>query len=312
MHNIPILVEDFIQYRDEDTPLITTHRLPDYIAAWVLKAKKDNGYIDRYGPMSEILNSHTRDPKLKDARLRGQSIKTILDFTAGALARFRKNCKVIEDAVWDSTIVLCTTLQNSAHFIYRYLKLDFESNARFNKLGCRKLSEYFDRGQFCVRERKLIRDLVEGDVCVLYFCAQIDRSDQAERHQLCTERMCQAYQIHDATYQTKHAYPGCDCPFLGADEMYQSQILSAVSKAPLMPRAFRYVPMITFKDGIVNIVNMSLGTAEASNKFGLSDRLGTAYVAISHVWYVLRQVLKNLSYKKTSLTRRSPLILPKG
>jgi hypothetical protein len=95
-----------------------------------------------------------------------------------------------------------------------------------------------------------------------YTASSVIRRPQKELHQYCTSTQCIANNIDEATYETKHTRPDCNCPFLWIPPGPIGQILQD-GGIPILAIAIR-------PDGVM--LKMVAHTP------------GMKYVAISHVW----------------------------
>ena len=221
--------------------------------------------------------------------MRASKIHQLLEDVSKILHNFVPDATLIDGRVWDSVFILCSTLQTAAYFIYRAFTFDFKFTDLFNGVPARLLADSFSENGWCPRERKIINDLVEGDKCVLFLCAQLDRRDDQTRHSSCNEKMCYAYQVDNATYKTRHVRPDCRCEFIGFGRSQTGGAQSAISKAVMkvtsqesrFPKKLNSAPMILYQNGELRIVEISPMVAEAGR---LIKPFGNRYVAISHVW----------------------------
>ena len=102
----------------------------------------------------------------------------------------------------------------------------------------------------------------------MYFASMLKLSTPTKDHSACTKDDCMMNHIEEATYQTKHVSPGCDCAFIGPDMKEVAAILES-----------GLTPVIAIKTGL-NAGNCKLRAIPY--RPALVSR--TPYVAISHVW----------------------------
>jgi hypothetical protein len=219
----------------------------------------------------------------EDTKARAFKIYEVLRTVSAVMHDYGSEASYIDDAVWDSVLILGCTLQTAAYFIYRAFQFDFKFLRLFDNLSARLRDQMYDENGWCPREKKIIGDLVEGDQCVLYLCAHLDRREDRYLHSRCDQTRCEGYQIKDnAEYKTKHVKRLCECGFVGFGSSKESFICKAVYQKSNLPRKLGSAPMITYKDGELQIVHVSLIGAEAGRltKIPYTQQ----YVAISHVW----------------------------
>jgi hypothetical protein len=290
--------------------------LPDYIGAWIVKASREYpGCLDRdkhYSTAREVANKigpvagqvavslirtvrrdNTPAPTAMEvlqqkrqlwqegrdrAKVQAARIHDLLDTACKILHGFGRRANRIEDAVWDSTLVLCTTLQTAAFFMYRACPLDAPFTIPFSNLQSPLRARLFAQNGWCPREQKIIADLVEGDHCTLLLCAQLDRHKDKQSHTRCNAGRCEAYQVKADTYCTSHDQGCRGCDFLGfggfdSDEPERSRLLDAVAMEQSKLSVSRQIPMATYCEGELRLVPVSVRQLH-----------GDRFVAISHVW----------------------------
>lgn len=319
VYNIPILRDDFVSHAGNGHDTITTKCLRDYIAAWIISASREYpGILDRskhhstareVGDMIGFVAGHAVAPLIRVARCdtapipsamtvlhnerqlwtegrqkakaRAASIWRVLDTAATELRNFGPLSRGIDAAVWDSVLVLCTTLQTAAFFIYRAIPLDapFTFTVPFNTLPARLQPQFFLENGWCPREVKIISDLVEGDHCTLLLCSQLDRCHNLD-HSKCNAGKCEAYQVDPDTYQTQHHQDCHDkkCKALGFDgfdseDPARSKLLETIMCDQSRLSLSRPTPMAAYHEGQLRLVPVSV-----------RHLFGHPFVAISHVW----------------------------
>jgi hypothetical protein len=317
VYNIPIQRDDFVSYTENGHAVITTKCLRDYIAAWIVSASHEYpGCLDRnkhystarmvgerLGSVmgqsvasvirvgrgdttttpsaSSVLHSRMQfwTEGMNRAKASATSIWRVLDAAAAILRDIDLPRQCIDAAVWDSVLILCTTLQTAAFFIYRAIPLDapITFTVPFNALPARLSPELFHENGWCPREMKIISDLVEGDHCVRLLCAQLNRRHNLN-HSSCNAGKCDAYQVNLGTYQTQHHQDCCGCDFLGFDgfnsqDPARSKLLKTFMGNLSGLLASRPTPMAVYHEGQLRLVPMPT-----------RQLFGQPFVAISHVW----------------------------
>jgi hypothetical protein len=282
-YDIPVQYSDFVRNVD-GRQIITTTYLRDYLATWVVSASRETPYCllkDR--PRSEIFESETKIQREKQiAKEKGCRIRDILEFVSSNLFLLSRNCNVINSIVWDSVLVLCTTLHNAATYIYRVYGVDFRGATLFGDLPSRLLPELFRNSRWCSREQDIVRHILDGDICVLLLCAQLDRLQGHISHTRCSRNMCQAYQVSEDYYETKHVSERCTCDFIDVGNIYENEPRDW--KPSRFSQRTHPFPTITYTNGQVQIVRISPLRTEAGRVAGSMFNLGNQYTAISHVW----------------------------
>jgi hypothetical protein len=315
VYDIPVLREDFVSYAWDGRAIITTQFLQDYIAAWIVAASRQYpGCLDRDkhfsaarefgdktgsvagqatasligaarrdtapGPTAmQVLHSKRQlwDEGREKAKAQAVRIWHVLDAAATILRGFGPPARGIDDAVWDSVLVLCTTLQTAAFFLYRACPPEAPFTVPFSTLPARLSPRFFLQNGWCPREVKIIADLVEGDQCALLLCAQLDRRHNV-CHRNCNAGKCGAYQVDPTTYRTQHHQDCHGCDFLGFDgfdsnDAASSKLVEMVMRDPCWLSASRPTPMATYSEGQLRLVPVSVRLLR-----------GDTFVAISHVW----------------------------
>lgn len=323
-YNIPILQEDFVRVTTDDREVITTVHLQDYIAAWIVRVsdidfnclEKDRVQARPNSGKKSVVRGHAiastvvaaelvlrRRCSISEAiHIQRQShgefkqwlecgeeiieeevrrIRDVFQMIARELREHGSRFQAVEDSIWDSVLILCTTLLNAASAIYRYHRWDFKSEILLNEIQSRTIPRLFNENQWCPREKKIIRDLVNGDHCALYLCAHLDRPQDQRIHHNCTATMCYAYQLDSSKYRTRHVNEACNCAFIGLGEAYAEDLRLQARKETYK---LRPAAVITYQQGSVNVVNVSLLGAEVSRLSHSKVMSQQHFVAISHVW----------------------------
>lgn len=316
-YDITVEVSDFCKQENDGVLSLCTSSLQDYIAAWVVKASREDRSIlekDGYTSAASALGSDiartagtatgrmivrlmgkcpapkqtqplaSREQIKATTQNRASRIHEIFREVATMLHDLAPRASSVRESVWDSTLVLCSSLQTAAHFIYRSQNLPFKFSKLFDNIPARQLGSLFDRNGWCVRERKIIRDMAEGDNCVLFLSAQLSRWADVS-HNKCNIQMCKAYQVeNESIYETKHVVDACKCDMIGFGRS-QGGFLSAISTAIIQPSNtplnLSSSPMIKYKDGNIQLVEMTLLGGDAKR---VKLPFGQAFAAVSHVW----------------------------
>ncbi|KAJ4174142.1 hypothetical protein NW754_004557 [Fusarium falciforme] len=316
VYNIKILRDDFVSRAANGHATITTKCLRDYIAAWIVSASREYpGILDRskhhstareVGDKVGSVAGHAVAPLIRvarrdttpipsamtvlhnkrqlwnegreKARARAASIWRVLDTAATTLRNLGPISRGIDAAVWDSVLVLCTTLQTAAFFIYRAIPLDapVTFTVPFNTLPARLSPQFFLEDGWCPREVKIISDLVEGDHCALLLCAELDRHHNLD-HSKCNAGKCEAYQVDPDTYRTQHHQDCHGCDFLGFDgfdseDPARSKLVESIMCDQSRLSSPRPTPMAAYHEGQLRLVPVSV-----------RQLFGHPFVAISHV-----------------------------
>lgn len=289
-----ILEKDKYRYRARTIGENVGARLGQFVGKAIVKAKYGN--VD-YGSTHAEANAGEAVPgqiiqgEREKTRVRAFKIFKTLETVSTTLHGYGQGSSSIEDAIWDSVLILCSTLESAAYSIYRAFEFDFKFRHLFHTLPARLRGSVFDEMGWCPREKKIIDGLVEGDQCVLSLCAQLDRRQDRALHSKCDQKMCHGYQITDkAEYKTKHVTSNCLCEFIGfgkcevigSSPSNESIICRVVNRESSLPRKLRSAPMVTYTNGSLQIVDVSLIGAEAVRLTNLP--VSKQYVAISHVW----------------------------
>ncbi|EXL54328.1 hypothetical protein FOCG_07398 [Fusarium oxysporum f. sp. radicis-lycopersici 26381] len=317
VYNIQLLRDDFVSRDANGHATITTKYLRDYIAAWIVSASHEYpGCLDSSkhratarevgdkigsvagqavvsaihvarrattpipGPMQVLHNKrHLWTEGREHAKASAAKIWRVLDTAATTLRNLGPLSRGIDAAVWDSVLVLCTTLQTAAFFIYRAVPLDapVTFTVPFNALPARLSPQLFLEDCWCPREVKIISDLVEGDHCALLLCAQLDRRHNLD-HSKCSADRCEAYQVDPDTYRTQHHQDCHGCDFLGFDgfdseEPARSKLFETIMRDQSQLSSCRSTPMAVYGKGQLRLFPVPV-----------RQLLGQRFVAISHVW----------------------------
>ncbi|KAM5349010.1 hypothetical protein ACJ41O_008833 [Fusarium nematophilum] len=319
VYNIQILRDDFVSRAGNGHATITTKCLGDYIAAWIISASReypgclDNSkhratarevgdkigsvagqavatliHVARHdatpipGAMTVLHNKRQLwNEGCERAKASAASIWRVLDTAATTLRNFGPSSRSIDAAVWDSVLVLCTTLQTAAFFIYRAVPLDapFTFTVPFNTLPARLSPQFFLENGWCPREVKIISDLVEGDHCALLLCSQLDRHHNLD-HSKCNAGECKAYQVDPDTYRTQHHQDCHGCDFLGFDgfdseDPARSKLLETIMCDQSQLSWCRPTPMAVYHEGQLRLVPVSVRQL-LGHPFGKLSKYGEA------------------------------------
>lgn len=260
LYQIPVAYDDF-KMMSHGRSLLTTKNLQGYLAAWVVSASRESKWCLRKSPpfgkvavppsgRPQDLEEHSRVTPEKAGVLCG-----IFDSISTTLYHLSLREYGIHSTVWDSVLILCSTLHNTARFIYRAYDINFGSLGLFGEIPTRALRELFRRTQWCPREVEVVKHLLDGDPGMLLLCSQLDRHLEDVSHSSCTERLCSAYQTTEATYETKHVENGCGCVFINVGNIYHHGLLT--SQKSWLPLRLQQIPLITFVDDRLVVIHMS-------------------------------------------------------
>ena len=295
IYRIPFDISDFTKVTDGRKSTVYSGLLTEYLAAWVVREKTET--VDRCDLnhprelFSEPFCAHADSQK---AALRFRRIHEALQNVCFVLKRLDSKSKYVVEAVWDSIVVLGTTLQNTARCLFDYtsgpaIGVEFRWSLPFNRIPCRALSQCFDNGLWYPRERRIVAELMDANPAALFVLAQMDRRQEATRHRACNSELCHAFQIDEATYVTQHT-EDCDrstCHSVGfdpAEHPYRITETAYKSWLPQVPTKFRSLPVWTFREENINVVRVSLASADSAALLQLDPKQGRIFVAISHVW----------------------------
>lgn len=264
IYDIPLDKEDFLEYEEDNAQVwITTLRLQWYIAAWLTTEQVDHERtnITCGTPMGEKTQAwsgslihakgvvHARHLRIR--RIFGSFSKILLSL----------NPIAVIDEIYDSVLVLASTLQNSAHEMFRCQGLRLHDTIAFDQLKCRRTSTMFEINGWCPRECRVVAELMGNDPSMMYSISQVDRSVDSQLHRSCTGETCLAYHVSEDTYQTLHteACGGADdCQWLGRNALHQERAFQSLKSKIPIPEKLQTMPMVTYKDGIITYVSTSL------------------------------------------------------
>lgn len=103
-----------------------------------------------------------------------------------------------------------------------------------------------------------------------YYATLIEPAGRDKDHSRCNGEKCQAYQVDQSTYRTKHCQMDCSCEFVFARQSTLANILNEEDCVPIIYTDFP----VREDDGRLYV---HLGPSRQSNR-------STRYVAISHIW----------------------------
>ena len=187
------------------------------------------------------------------------------------------------DEVWNSVLILCSTLQNTFSHLYRFVDWDLRSGMNFEALALRSplvLSET----RWCPRERTVITELVDGNHCLIALCSQLNRDRELHRHERCSPRLCHANQVEKQSYHTKHVELGCDCTMIGVEKALRTRIPDNEEDLPGQSMFSLQTPMISYERGQCRMVDITLPRIELTRIPKPGRALNPVCVVISHVW----------------------------
>ncbi|KAJ9493289.1 hypothetical protein H2202_011252 [Exophiala xenobiotica] len=98
-----------------------------------------------------------------NAERRASRIHQVLRELAEILNDLQSFTGSIQPTVWDAVLILSSTLLTVAYYLYRSYNFPFKFVKLFEEISPRQLVNLYDMNGGCVRERKIIRDMAEGD-----------------------------------------------------------------------------------------------------------------------------------------------------
>jgi hypothetical protein len=290
-NNVNIDPSDFIS-DDEDSRFITTSKLPYYTWLWIANALV-------FGP--DCLESYTNT--ISDSRQarnmlaieRAQKIRDILDKVGAILHDLQSRKIVIQDHIWTSVLILCSTLRSSAIYLYRSCAVSFPEIDAIADLQSNFLNDNYQQGNWCPKERAALGISVESSFPTMILASQLNRLLTSKIHTGCTENTCEAYQVNDEIYKTEHVTEGCSCEFIGIKDVYSTDSSFWDESSS---KTFHLVPVITFVKGQLTLkyapsdITSSIKTHAELIHGMFNSKLNTRgsihrsgkFIAISHVW----------------------------
>lgn len=307
IHDLPYSETDFRRSSVDGHAHVSALCLVDYLAAWsitasnkcktVLEDLKQNALnpANMYRWTRSGMDWSGTEQQAAECAL--TTLKR-LECAGQCLLWLQTAERAVDERVIDSTILLCVAILNTAYYLYRSMEVPSVVHAMsavratFQKLHMNTAQRLFDAHDWCPREAKVIKDLLDHDPHSVLYLSQLDRSGQLGEHASCDDSMCRAHQINNSLYRTRHVDSRCDCTFLDVTNECRQNVLETLIEPK---RLFRKIQlpktswMITFVDGVIKPVFVSPYKVEATRTLGkVSDLLAgpqmTYCVAVSHVW----------------------------
>ena len=285
VHYIGVQPEDFFVDTGSEK-LLTTRYLWDYLAAWIVKASRQSyfvleGRLEVHIRRSEFAQRNKAKDDFKQAYTIVQKACLLLRFFMTYRHRIFAN-------VWDSTLVLLSTLENTILRAYRSTDIVRDRSRDVSLLfsiPSSLMAEMFEKQGWCPNEQHAVMTRFESDPSVLLCCVQLDRHQSDVNHTRCTIRECNAYQVDKKTYVTEHVIKGCTCSFLDAGNVYQDPMYR--QRSFKITKLVEKVPAIVYKEGMLQVVPVVPLEAEVGTLvrgFHKSTSTRANFVAISHIW----------------------------
>jgi len=244
-------VEDFIAPSAHGSRRISTAKLPGIVSSW-FKNRSAIPLDQRLREGRHILKCFSSiDSLVKDIHLTPPYFETRLDgrLLLSVTILLEALNKVATDGIWDF--------------------LDKKEREHLSVCNGQFLRSRMKQDGWCLNEITILGATL--DTSLLYFISNLDPPRPEKPHSAfkCNTYACKAYNIDEATYQTKHTNDSCKCPFVFANQDDVYNILKKGSIPLAAPSKFA----IKDKES-ENRSFMKLASLEP----------GVKYVAISHVW----------------------------
>jgi hypothetical protein len=160
------------------------------------------------------------------------------------------------EVLWGSILLSVTVLCNSLRFLIYGLSVWTSSGRHF-------LGKYMERAGWCPNRVAMINDVYTETTA--YYIYTLGPPSRGKDHSRCSWSVCAANQIDEASYETLHQRPGCQCEFV---ELPLDKIES-----------------ICEAGGIPLVSVMETASEESPFVYGIEPhRPGIPYIAFSHVW----------------------------
>jgi hypothetical protein len=292
IYDINIDPSDFILDSD-GSRLITTAKLPYYIGLWIANALLlSPDCLDHYHDDGAALSSTLA--KNSETIGKAKQVQAILDRVGAELHGLQDRTISFQDHVWTSALILCSTLRSTAFYLYRTFTLTFAEVHVIADLKSNFLTENFNRGNWCPKERACLALSANFNFSTMVLASQLGRLLTSSTHLNCSENTCEAYQVNEVSYKTEHTTADCCCEFVGVHDVYNNLPFSWKESS----LAFNLIPVITFMDGKLTVkyapsnvtsflkVQAGLINSMWNSKITGRDSIHRSgkYIAISHVW----------------------------
>ena len=318
LFELPYDRNDFVKQKD-GRDVITTERLNDYFVAAIVQEHMKNQPGEGHVKGVSLNEKDGWKAFNSTGLLEGPQLDRIRDWlrkahgllvTARNILRndIKPNLEYVDGAVWDSILLTIAALSRVIDVLYRRVGYNYEEwfyPIDFREFHFLNVQDMRLNENWCLHERKLIEELVDGRLQEIAFFSQLDRGEAKGLHSNCTKQECIAYQVTQG-YLTRHVDPNCDCEMVGivydVDEMVASEqheeakqsesdntgkwfgagkVVNALQN--IYAELSKEVPALTFRDGSIQTVKVPLVKSKASAWMGTPLR-GWNLVAISHVW----------------------------
>lgn len=239
---IEVATADFIHEKEDGSRILSLDRLPKYLLYWI--ALEAPTFVDRrrlplatdcLRAANRVLNTLARRPVAGGTGRAGHKTLLAAIILAEALDRSRRQVYVLDSGPGGELGWECSGYG-------RMLLLE---------------------AGWCPGEVYMLQIT---RVATLAYIASFDRHQLRKSHARCTDRRCEAYQIDERVYQTRHATEGCRCAHVVVESENHRPITAMLKGGGIPVIALPKAP-----DGTEAVVIQESSAA-------------TPYVAISHVW----------------------------
>lgn len=263
--NVQVTAGDFIRVTEDGRAILCTEKLPSFLRQWAVQVWMEAQSIE--------LNSRY---------LHGKEVAAILREASEAynylgIWQFgRKELSVVDAAVvdkWDSTSIKPVFLAIAClgEALTEVLVSAYRGRYSAGWPVCQFLyTKLLDVGWCPYEINRMLYHLGVSNSGA-FFLGYIGVRKTQKDHQLCSQFHCQADQINDKLYQTKHTSDNCDCPF-GVKDQDVKEVCRLVSK--------RTVPLFTSATNTEGKFKIKVRPIKKARLW----RRKVLYVAISHVW----------------------------
>lgn len=256
--------DDFKKLAPDGKELLTTAQLPMYI--WYCAASETR------------LPQSTKGHRARRLQL---LLEQILIFVAHAI-QLEKRREIPGHAVMIPVSILCETLSIAAHVIFGIKNMRWDVPQALLDRMC--------KAGWCLGEIEYL-DYSQIGCCSFFLLGSTIKPDDGKDHGRCADGICDAYQLDESTYETKHVDSECRC-------MHKPSSNDTVGKniADVLDNGRIPVCTVTILEhgGVeklkIEVVDSSMPVRELFIWDKIKQRVdayysqGVKYVAISHVW----------------------------